>query len=120
MFSVDGTVDAAVLAIFAKDILGPRLRKDDVVIWDNLSGHKMKVVTDAIEARGAKVVFLPPYSPDLNPIELLWSKLKQVIRRFAPKTARAFNRALRIAIDSITEKDIRGWFRHCGIGAQNG
>ncbi len=120
MMSVNGSVNADVLAMFTARVLGPKLRKDDVVIWDNLSAHKVKRVTDAIEARGAKVIFLPPYSPDLNPIELFWSKLKTIIRRFAPRTPRAFQRALKVAINGITETDIRGWFKHCRLVVQSG
>jgi transposase len=119
MFSVDGTVNGEVFTTFAKKVLAPRLRRDDVVIMDNLSVHKVAGAIHAIEERGAKILFLPPYSPDLNPIEMLWSKLKQAIRRAAPKTVRAFNTALKMAIDSISEKDIRGWVRHCGCKAQS-
>jgi len=118
MFSVEGTVNGDVFEVFARQILGPKLRKGDVVIWDNLPAHKMVRVRQVVESFGARVQLLPPYSPDLNPIELLWSKLKEVIRSFAPKTKRAFNRALDAALESINVQDLIGWFRHCGYSAQ--
>ena len=97
------------------ELLAPKIRVDDVVIWDNLPGHKLQRVINLVEARGATVLFLPPYSPDLNPIEMLWSKLKSIIRKYAPKTTRAFHRAVRKAIEAITKQDLRNWFQHCGF-----
>ena len=94
--------------------LAPTLEPNDVVVMDNLPGHKVAGVRAAIEKQGAHLILLPPYSPDLNPIELLWSKLKEVIRGHAPKTKRAFSRALRIAMAAISETDILNWFTHCG------
>ena len=88
------------------------------MVWDNLPAHKMAVIETLISSRGAQVIFLPPYSPDLNPIELLWSKLKEIIRGYAPKTVRAFNRALSAALSKITKSDLKGWFAHCGYAAQ--
>jgi len=111
--TVDGSVNGDVMETFARDLLGPKLRADDVVIWDNLSAHKQQRVVDAIEARGAKVLPMPPYSPDLNPIELMWAKMKSVIRRFAPRTVSQFHRALRKALLAVTRADLRNWFRHC-------
>lgn len=114
--SVDDTVNGEVFLAFVNAFLGPRLLAGDVVIMDNLPAHKMTAVERAIERHGAQVLFLPPYSPDFNPIELLWAKLKEAIRRFAPKTVRAFNRALEKAIETITLDDIRNWFAHCCWG----
>lgn len=119
MMTVEGTVNADVIEAFAKDVLAPRLRRDDVVVWDNLGTHKVNRVIAHIEARGARVVFLPPYSPDLNPIELMWSKLKEVIRSHAPRTKKAFLRALKAALNEITPSNARAWFRHCLPEAQN-
>jgi len=73
MMTVDGTVNGDVLESFAEKLLLPKLRKNDVVIWDNLPAHRLYRVTKIIESCGAEVVFQPPYSPDMNPIELLWS-----------------------------------------------
>ena len=118
MMTVDGTVNGDVLEAFAQDVLGPKLRKNDVVIWDNLPAHKLQRVTDIIKDRGADVLFLPPYSPDLNPIEMLWSKLKSLIRKHAPRTDRAFQRALRKAMKAISARDLRNWFKHCNVLGQ--
>ncbi len=114
--SVDGTVNGEVFLAFVDHFLGPKLRAGDVVIMDHLPAHKMVTVERAIERHGAQVLFLPPYSPDFNPIELLWSKLKEIIRSFAPKTVRAFYRALKNALEAITPGDIHNWFAHCCLG----
>lgn len=119
MMALEGNVDGQAFEIFAQQFLVPRLRKGDVVIWDRLPAHKMESVRVIVESSGAKVILLPPYSPDLNPIELMWSKLKQIIRGFAPKTIRAFHKALKEALSTITSSDLRGWFRHCGCLGQN-
>ncbi|MBD2035504.1 transposase [Leptolyngbya sp. FACHB-321] len=83
---------------------------------DNLPVHHASVVTEAIEAAGAKVVCLPPYSPDLSPIELCWSKLKQVLRSAKARTTEALDQALsKIINECISEDDALGWFAHCGL-----
>ncbi len=102
---------------FIREYLLPVLNPGDVVVWDNLPVHKMETIKALVKSCGARIVLLPPYSPELNPIELLWSKLKQLVRGFAPKTKRAFNRALKHCLEKITVKDIRGWFKHCGYRA---
>jgi transposase len=81
---------------------------------DNLSSHKDKRAIEAIEQVGASVVFLPPYSPDLNPIEKLWSKLKESVRRQITDTREMFDNAVARAIDTITNSDLFGWISHCG------
>lgn len=120
LMTVEGTVDADVMEEFCRDVLAPRLRRDDVVVWDNLGSHGMERVTRYIEARGASILRLPPYSPDLNPIELLWSKLKALIRTHAPKTLRDFYRALKYAVRDITRQNSKAWVRHCLVLAQMG
>jgi transposase len=82
---------------------------------DNLKVHHAYSVRTAIEAVGARVVFLPPYSPDLSPIELCWSKLKQFLRSFAARTYEALNQAMSSAVNTITVDDAIGWFNHCGL-----
>jgi transposase len=119
MMALEGNVDGQAFEIFAQQFLVPQLRRGDIVIWDRLPAHKMESVRAIIESSGAKVILLPPYSPDLNPIELMWSKLKQIIRGFAPKTIRAFHKALKKALSTITSSDLHGWFRHCGCLGQN-
>lgn len=114
LWEVIGTINGEMFAAFVEHGLASRLRRDDVVVMDNLPAHKVSAVRAAIEARGAHLLLLPPYSPDLNPIELLWSKLKETIRGFAPKCIRSFRHALKAAMDKITQTDISNWFRHCG------
>lgn len=113
VMTTDGSVNGDVLEAFARDVLVPKLRRDDVVIWDNFAAHKLHRVVGLIETRGAKVLPMPPYSPDLNPIEMMWSKLKAAIRRMAPRTMRQFHGALKKALLAVTRTDLRNGFRHC-------
>lgn len=99
---------------FVERELCPALRPGDVVVMDNLAAHKVKGVTAAIEAAGATVRYLPPYSPKLNPIEKLWSKLKEQVRRSCTETRELFDRAVAAAMDAIRSSDLEGWYRHCG------
>jgi transposase len=92
----------------------PALKPGDVVVMDNLAAHKVKGVQTAIEKVGASVCFLPPYSPEFNPIEKLWSKLKEIVRRAATDTRERFDDAVATAMDAITTSDLAGWFTHCG------
>ena len=94
--------------------LCPALKPGDVVVMDNLSSHKVAGVREAIEAVGARVRYLPPYSPDYNPIEKLGSKLKESVRRACTDTRELFDAAVALAMDSITASDLAGWFQHCG------
>lgn len=81
---------------------------------DNLAAHKVVGVREAIEKTGARLLYLPPYSPDLSPIELAWSKVKNVLRNLGALTTRKLNQAICKAFRSVSEKDARGWFKHCG------
>ena len=92
-----------------------RLRAGDLVCWDNINMQKNKQVLAAIEAVGASVVFLPRYSPDMNPIEAAWAKAKALIRRSMPATRRALKCAIRSALRRVTESDALGWFEYCGF-----
>jgi len=102
---------------FVKNQLVPRLGNGKIVIMDNVSFHKIIGVKEAIEATGAQLFFLPPYSPDLSPIENMWSKIKAVLRKFAPRSRLQFKKAIRIAFESVSKKDLVGWFKHCGYNA---
>jgi transposase len=84
------------------------------VIWDNLSVHKRKRARIWIEAAGAEVLFLPPYSPDFNPIELAFSKVKTHLRRVGARTRAELDQAITAALYTITSQDAQGWFAHCG------
>ncbi len=114
LMTIEGGTTGAVFLTFVTDYLGPRLKKGDVVVLDNLAAHHATGVREAIEAVGARVVYLPPYSPDLNPIELGWSKVKSVLNRIGARTVVRLNRAVRTAVASVTPSDGAGWFAHAG------
>ena len=115
MMTIPGSVDTPVFLTYVKEILIPQLWTGAIVVMDNLKVHYAAQVQAAIEAAGAKLVFLPPYSPDLSPIELCWSKLKQFLRSRAARSVEALNQAITDAISYITEDDALNWFNHCGL-----
>ena len=114
---VDGPVDADVFRAYTELVLVPALRPGDVVVMDNLQPHKAAGVRRMIEAAGATLLYLPPYSPDLNPIENMWSKVKQLLRSAAARTFEALQQAVWAALDAVTPADCRGFFAHCGYAA---
>jgi len=103
-----------VFEAFVKQQLAPNLKPGDIVVMDNLSAHKNSVVVEAIKRAGAVVLFLPPYSPEFNPIERCWAKLKAVIRRLPTTTRDAFDAAVSTAMDKISIDNIREWTAHAG------
>jgi transposase len=107
-------VDGTIFLEFIRQVLVPVLSKGQIVFMDNLSTHKVAGIRELIEATGAKLVYLPPYSPDLNPIELLWSKLKQFIRKKSARTVNTLSEAISEAFKTITTTDLSAWFEHCG------
>jgi len=111
---IEGPTDTVVFQAYVQQVLAPSLRAGDWVVLDNLSPHKASAVQAAIAAVGARVVFLPPYSPDLNPVEQLWSKVKAFLRQWKARTLEALIAAIRQALKTVTAADARGWFRHCG------
>ena len=111
---VEGAIDGDAFFVFLENFLGPCLRADDVVLMDNLSTHKSARMAEAIRAHGAEVIFLPRYSPDFNPIEGAWSKLKAYLRKVAARTPKALDRALARGLARITTDNARGWFNHAG------
>ncbi len=96
----------------------PQTEACDVVVMDNLSAHKVKGVRELLVARGAELLYLPPYSPDFNPIEKAWSKLKQLLRAAKARTAEALDQAITEALKTITAENAAAWFRHCGYRVQ--
>jgi transposase len=112
--SVPGAIDGETMLFFVQELLVPTLTRGDIVLLDNASIHKLDDIEDAIEAAGAGLLFLPPYSPDLNPIEHAWSKVKARLRALKPRTPPALLDALVTAFAAITPQDLQGWFRHCG------
>lgn len=114
---LDGPLDAISFVGFCERFLAPTLRPGDIVVLDNLSSHKTTAATRAIEAVGAKIAFLPPYSPDLNPIENVFSKIKQLVRGIRPKTWPQIIDAAKQALLEVSFDDIENAFIHCGYEA---
>jgi transposase len=112
--SVDGATDTDVVLAFTEHVLVPALRPGQVVLMDNLPPHKAPRVRELLEHAGCRLLFLPPYSPDLNPIEQAWSKLKTLLRGMGARTKEALEAALTAVLDAITAADAHGWFAHCG------
>lgn len=111
---LDGPVDGLTFTGFCEHFLAPALRPGDFVILDNLSSHKTHAAQAAVEAVGASLVYLPPYSPDLNPIEKLFAKIKQLVRGLRPRNWREIIKAARHALLRINFDDIENSFLHCG------
>jgi len=109
-----GTLNGELFKRYVSDFLAPTLMEGDVLVLDNLSSHKVAGSLDPVFERGARVLFLPPYSPDLNPIEMSWSKMKSVLRKLKPRTYDELIAALQIALDSFSIDDIKNWFAHDG------
>lgn len=118
MMAYEGGTTREAFLRFVNDALVPSLHAGDVVVMDNLRTHYCEGVRQAIEAVGASVMYLPPYSPELNPIEMTWSKLKGLLRRSEARTLRTLAGAVAISQREITRDDLRGWFGHCGYEAQ--
>lgn len=113
-FLFPGAMDTMALRTYVLEVLAPCLRRRDIVLWDNLSVHEDVEAGQAIHSVGARLVFLPPYSPDLNPIELAWSKVKGRLRQLAERTWNNLVRGVRDALNMILPSDCEAWFRHCG------
>jgi transposase len=111
-----GGTDAAVMETFAEGPLRGIIGPGDIVVMDNLTSHKGAGVIAAIEGTGAEVWFLPPYSPDFNPVEKMWSKVKQVLRTLAARTKEDLLEAIGEALRAVTASDAMNWFMHCGYG----
>ena len=115
---VDGAVNGDIFEAFVEQVLVPDLRSDDVVVMDNLSSHKRHRIRELIEAAGARLLFLPPYSPDLNPIELVFAKVKQLLRSLACRTRDALWKAMQSVLDQVVPSDAVNCFKHCGYTLQ--
>ena len=112
--SVPAATDGDLFAGYVADCLGPALRPGDVVVMDNLSAHRRAVVAELVAAAGATVLYLPPYSPDLNPIELVWAKVKELLRSAGARAVNALGEAIAAAFGRITPADLLGYFTHRG------
>lgn len=118
LITVEGGTDADVFEAFIEQVLARKLRPGDIVVLDNVGAHKPERIRALVEAVGARLLFLPPYSPDLNPIELGWSKLKAALKDFGARTREGLDLAIRRAMDLIGADDARAWFTHCGYEAR--
>lgn len=110
----DGPTDKEVFIAYVEQALIPELHTGDVVVMDNLPAHKAPVIRQKIEAAGATLLYLPPYSPDFNPIENMWSKLKQFLRKAAARSFEALCDAIAAGLQTITANDCQGFFLNCG------
>lgn len=111
---VDGAVNGDVFEAFVEQVLLPQLQPGDLVVMDNLSSHKRARVAELIESRQANLVYLPPYSPDLNPIELIFSKIKQLLRSLKNRTRDALWQSMQRVLDAVTSTDATNCFQHAG------
>ena len=114
--AITGAVDARVFEAYLERVLLPELAPGRIVVMDNLCAHKTQKVRELVEGAGCELLYLPPYSPDLNPIEEAFSKIKGILRRVEARTRDALVEALGPAISSVTEEDARSFFGHCGYG----
>ena len=110
----EGATDAAAFEVYVEHFLAPSLCEGQVVVFDNLGAHQPQRIRELIEQRGAEVVFVPSYSPDLNPIEQAFSKIKNILRKLQARTYEALLEAMEEALSKITPADAAGWFDHCG------
>src|SRR5450631_2727044 len=116
--TIEEATDGDIFLAYVEQVLCPVLRPGDVVVMDNLSSHKVDGVRKLIEAAGAEVLYLPPYSPDLNPIEKAWAKLKQLLRSARARTKEALDQAIEDALKLISADNAQAWFKHCFDGLQ--
>jgi transposase len=112
--AVEGSTTREVFETYLEQALGPTLRPGQIVVMDNLSSHKGGRVKEIIEGRGCELLYLPPYSPDFNPIEQALSKVKGILRRAEPRTRESLIGAMGLVLSSVTAQDIKGFFGHCG------
>ncbi len=114
VMTVTSATDGDVFHAYVEQVLCPKLKPGHVVVMDNLSAHKVAGIRQLIQSSGAQVLYLPPYSPDLNPIEKAWSKFKQFLRSAKARTAEALDTAITEALKTISPENAAAWFRSCG------
>jgi transposase len=113
-FVFEGAMDTEMFCAYVKEVLAPELNAGDIVVMDNLQCHKNAAAQKLIQQAGAQVWYLPAYSPDYNPIEKMWSKVKAFIRKVRARTQEMLDKAIADALATITQSDICGWFKSCG------
>lgn len=111
---IEGATDAKAFEAYVEHFLAPSLCEGQVVVMDNLGAHRPSRIRELIEARGAELLFVPSYSPDLNPIEEAFSKIKSILRKLGARTHEALLEAMEEALSKVTPADAAGWFDHCG------
>ena len=116
--TAESPTDGDVFLAYLEQVLCPQLGPGQVVVMDNLGAHKVAGLQERIEAAGAELLYLPPYSPDFNPIEQAWSKTKQLIRSAKARTLEVLEAAVAQALASVTAENASAWFRHCGYTIQ--
>jgi transposase len=114
VWTVEGAVDTDIFNVYVERILRPTLRRGDILVLDNLRAHHASRIEEVAATRGARVIWLSPYSPDFSPIELMWSKIKARMRAAKARTREELEQALVASLELITSSDCRGWFKHCG------
>jgi transposase len=114
--TIEAATDAEIFLAYVEHVLCPALKSGDVLVIDNLSSHKVSGVRKLIEAAGAEVLYLPPYSPDLNPIEKAWAKLKQLLRAAKARTKEALDQAIQETLKLTSADNAQAWFRLCIYG----
>src|SRR4051795_2969022 len=112
--TIEGATDALAIEAYVEHFLAPSLCEGQVVVLDGLGAHRTQRVRELVEARGADLLFLPSYSPDLNPIEEAFSKIKNIVRKAGARTREALVEAIALALSAVTLEDVEGWFAHCG------
>lgn len=112
--TIEGATDTEVFRAYVREVLCPTLRSGDLVVMDNLAPHKSDLTLALIQEAGAEVLFLPAYSPDFNPIEKMWSKIKTLLRSAEARTREELVTAIGNALAKVTAKDALGWFTSCG------
>jgi transposase len=117
--TVEGATDAEAFEAYVEHFLVPTLKEGQVVVLDGLGAHRTHRVTELIEARRAQLLFLPSYSPDLNPIEEAFSKIKGIVRKVAARTREALLEAIAVALRAVTPEEAAGWFAHAGYWPQD-
>ena len=118
VMTVESATDGEVFFTYLEQVLCPKLASGAVLILDNLSAHKVAGIQELIERCGARLIYLPPYSPDLNPIEKAWFKFKQFLRSAKARTQQALDLAIAQALKTISTENAAAWFRHCGYRTQ--
>ncbi len=114
---IEGSIDTVVFNEYCEQVLRPTLKAGDVIVLDNLGAHRASRIEEISRESGARVVWLPPYSPDFSPIELMWSKVKTYLKKVKARTQEELEKAIAVALETITISDCLNWFRHCGYQA---